>query len=305
MIQAKIIADSINNKGKRITSFVVTMPRIVLAELNTHRTLSRNSASSRAIPFVKMLEMVKKTPFMPIQLMKDHSGMQGNEFFTDESEIEAVKAAWLEGRDNAVKSAEKLSALGLSKQFVNRGLEAYMWHTVIITATEWENFFALRAHDAAEIHIQKLAFLMLEEMNNSTPKVLRDGEWHIPFGDNMDESKIVAYAMEKEPEFLFLDGAWGDVMLNKQIIQKIKVKIAVARCARVSYTVVGEEGKPDNYENDVKLHDRLLSMGHLSPFEHCAQATENEGWSGNFLGWTQYRKTLPNENRTDSRLLTK
>jgi len=299
MIQAKIIADSINNKGKRITSFVVTMPRIVLAELNTHRTLSRNSASSRAIPFVKMLEMVKKTPFMPIQLMKDHSGMQGNEFFTDESEIEAVKAAWFEARDKAVESAEKLSALGLSKQFVNRGLEAYMWHTVIITATEWENFFALRAHDAAEIHIQKLAFLMLEEMNNSTPKLLQAGEWHVPFGDNMDKEKInnlIELESGENPNNLFN---------LKEFQNDYKVKIATARCARVSYTVVGEEGKPDNYENDVKLHDRLLAMGHLSPFEHCAQATDNEGWSGNFLGWTQYRKMLPNENRTDSRLLTK
>jgi thymidylate synthase ThyX len=290
MIKAEIIADSINSKGKRITSFVVTMPRIVLAELNTHRTLSRNSASSRAIPFAKMVEMVKKTPFMPIQLMKDHSGMQGNEFFTEESEIEAVKAAWLEGRDNAVASAEKLSALGLSKQFVNRGLEAYMWHTVIITATEWENFFALRAHDAAEIHIQKLAFLMLEEMNNSTPKLLKVGEWHIPFGDQINEA----------------DAAFSFSVDNyEQRLQELKVKIATARCARVSYTVVGEEGKADNYENDYKLHDRLLSMGHLSPFEHCAQCTDNEGWSGNFLGWTQYRKMLPNENRTDSRLLTK
>lgn len=299
MIQAKIIADSINNKGKRITSFVVTMPRIVLAELNTHRTLSRNSASSRAIPFVKMLEMVKKTPFMPIQLMKDHSGMQGNEFFTDESEIEAVKAAWFEARDKAVESAEKLSALGLSKQFVNRGLEAYMWHTVIITATEWENFFALRAHDAAEIHIQKLAFLMLEEMNNSTPKLLQAGEWHVPFGDNMDKEKI-NNLIESE------SGENPNNLFNlKEFQNDYKVKIATARCARVSYTVVGEEGKPDNYENDVKLHDRLLAMGHLSPFEHCAQATDSEGWSGNFLGWTQYRKMLPNENRTDSRLLTK
>jgi thymidylate synthase ThyX len=299
MIKAEIIADSIDRKGKRITSFVVTMPRIVLAELNTHRTLSRNSASSRAIPFIKMLEMVKKAPFMPIQLMKDHSGMQGSEFFTEESEIEAVKVAWLEARDAAVAGAEKLSALGLSKQFVNRGLEAYMWHTVIITATEFENFFALRAHEAAEIHIQKLAFLMLEEMNNSTPKLLQVGEWHIPFGDNMDIEKInnlIELESGENPNNLF--------NFNK-FQNEYRIKIATARCARVSYTVVGEEGKVDNYANDVKLHDRLLNMGHLSPFEHCAQATDNEGWSGNFLGWTQYRKMLPNENRADSRLLTK
>ena len=53
-IKAVIAADSINVKGKRITTFIVTMPRIVLAELNTHRVFSRNSASSRAIPFTKM-----------------------------------------------------------------------------------------------------------------------------------------------------------------------------------------------------------------------------------------------------------
>lgn len=299
MIQAKIIADSINNKGKRITSFVVTMPRIVLAELNTHRTLSRNSASSRAIPFVKMLEMVKKTPFMPIQLMKDHSGMQGNEFFTDESEIEAVKAAWFEARDKAVESAEKLSALGLSKQFVNRGLEAYMWHTVILTSCDFENFCALRAHEAAEIHIQKLAYLMIDELNNSTPKVLQSGEWHIPFGDNMDENKI--NSMYVGPDGMKEQEEW---------LKNVKIKVATARCARVSYTVVGEEGKPDNYENDVKLHDRLLAMGHLSPFEHCARAMNEEEynvseWSGNFNGFVQYRKMLPNENRKDPRILKK
>ena len=299
MIQAKIIADSINNKGKRITSFVVTMPRIVLAELNTHRTLSRNSASSRAIPFVKMLEMVKKTPFMPIQLMKDHSGMQGNEFFTEESEIEAVKAAWLEARDKAVESAEKLSALGLSKQFVNRGLEAYMWHTVILTSCDFENFCALRAHEAAEIHIQKLAYLMIDELNNSTPKVLQPGEWHIPFGDNMDENKI--NSMYVGPDGMKEQEEW---------LKNVKIKVATARCARVSYTVVGEEGKPDNYENDVKLHDRLLAMGHLSPFEHCARAMNEEEynvseWSGNFNGFVQYRKMLPNENRKDPRILKK
>jgi thymidylate synthase ThyX len=287
MIQAKIIADSINAKGKRITSFVVTMPRIVLAELNTHRVLSRNSASSRAIPFVKMLEMVKKTPFVPIRWMKEHTGMQGNEFFTDEAEIAQLEKTYLEGRDNAVRTAESLSSLGLTKQIVNRGLEAYMWHTVIITATEWENYFALRAHEAAEIHIQKLAYVMLEEMNNSTPKLLQVGEWHIPFGDQINEA----------------DAAFSFSVENyEQRLQELKVKIATARCARVSYTVVGEEGKPDNYQNDFKLHDRLLSMGHLSPFEHCAQCTDNEGWSGNFQGWTQYRKMLPNENREDSRL---
>ena len=298
MIQAKIIADSINEKGKRITSFVVTMPRIVLAELNTHRALSRNSASSRAIPFVKMLEMVKKTPFIPIRWMKEHTGMQGNEFFTDPAEIAQLEKAYLEGRDNAVRTAENLSSLGLTKQIVNRGLEAYMWHTVIITATEWENYFSLRAHEAAEIHIQKLAYVMLEEMNKSTPKLLQVGEWHIPFGENMGSDEEMLEVLRQ----LHVYPNPNNPRVIQEEINKLKIKIATARCARVSYTVVGEEGKAPNFEADSKLHDRLLSMGHLSPFEHCAQCTDSEGWSGNFQGWTQYRKMLPNENRSDDRL---
>lgn len=299
MIKAKIIADSINAKGKRITSFVVTMPRIVLAELNTHRVLSRNSASSRAIPFAKMLSMVKTSPFIPIAWMKEHTGMQGNEFFTDEKEIRLLESTWLTARDQAVESAISLSELGLTKQIVNRVLEPFMWHTVIITATEFENYVALRAHEAAEIHIQKLAYLMLEELNASTPKLLNNGEWHIPFGDKMDDEKIYELIKISNP----LQPA--SIQWYNEKVESVKIKIATARCARVSYTVVGEEGKPDNYDNDAKLHDRLLSMGHLSPFEHCAQATDIETWSGNFFGWTQYRKTLPNENRTDSRLLKK
>lgn len=295
MIEAKVVADSIY-KGKRITSFVVTMPRIVLAELNTHRVLSRNSASSRAIKFTKMLESVKTNPFIPIAWMKDHPGMQGNEFFTDENEIKILEETYLKGRDAAVATAESLSNLGLTKQIVNRGLEAYMWHTVIITATEFGNYFALRAHEAAEIHIQKLAYIMLDEMNQSTPKELQLGEWHIPFGENMNEAQLDKSMPAMQP---------ASVNWYQEHIQLLKVKVATARCARVSFTVVGEEDKPDNYENDIKLHDRLLGMGHLSPFEHCAQATEDEGWSGNFKGWIQYRKTLPNENRIDSRLLIK
>lgn len=294
MIEAKIVADSKSVQGNRITSFVVTMPRIVLAELNTHRALSRNSASSRAIPFAKMLDMVKTNPFIPIKWMKEHKGMQGKDYFTDPIEIEAIKNAYLEAKDNAIMSAEKLSSLGLTKQIVNRGLEAYMWHTVIITSTDFENYFALRAHEAAEIHIQDLAYKMLDAMNESTPIELQPGQWHIPFGDNMDEEALIKFLPED----------------NKFIkLEDLKVKVATARCARVSYTVVGEEGKPDNYENDIKLHDKLMSMGHLSPFEHCAQAptmwSTSNPYSGNFYGWTQYRKMLHNENRKETRLIKK
>ena len=52
-IEAKIVADSINPQGDRITTYLLTFPRFILAELNTHRVFSKNSASSRAIPFEK------------------------------------------------------------------------------------------------------------------------------------------------------------------------------------------------------------------------------------------------------------
>lgn len=290
MIKATIIADSKNTSGQRITSFVCTFPRIILAEINTHRMLSRNSASSRAIPFEKMLERVENDPFIPIKWMKDHSGMQGNEYM-DERDAEVAKSAWLMAKIRAVEQAKYLSERGLTKQIVNRLLEPFMWHKAIITGTEFGNFFALRAHEAAEIHLQDLAYKMLDAMNNSTPQLLEPGQWHIPFGDKMDEQRI-SHLVSKE---------WnGNGLPPSAITEKIKIKIATARCARVSY--MNFDGK-DDYEADIKLHDRLLSSGHMSPFEHCAKA-DTPGMSrwGNFFGFIQYRKLLEGENKSDNRL---
>lgn len=280
MIKAEIIADSKNEFGNRITTFVLTFPRIILAELNTHRALSRNSASSRAIPFDKMLKMVEENPFIPIKWMKDHKGMQGVEYFENIDDLWELKARWLQARDRAVDQARILSTLGLTKQIVNRLLEPFMWHTAIVTATEWENFFALRAHEAAEIHLQDLAHKMLGAYNFSNPKQLKTLEWHIPFGDQFDIERLKKLSN-----------------LDIQKAHNIKIKIATARCARVSY--MNFEGK-DDYEADIKLHDMLLSSGHMSPMEHCAQAMK--GWSGNFQGFIQYRKMIQGENKQDNRV---
>lgn len=311
MISAKIIADSKNKFGDRITSFELVFPRIVLAEFNTHRMFSRNSASSRAIPFKKMLEMVERNPFIPIKWMQDHKGMQGTEYFSDvQSEI--LTKRWLQARDNAIFSAKVLSDDGVTKQMINRLIEPFMWHKVIVTATEYENFFALRNHEAAEIHIQELAKLMLLAYNDSTPKLLNDGEWHIPYGDKINEDKIY--------------GLLGDYKENQ-------IKIATARCAGVSYTIVGDDGVVEDYDKLIKRFEKLKSMNHLSPFEHCAKVmTESEyksnirgfgythvvgnsnktsvyyddfGWCGNFKGFIQLRKTFENENQKDSRVIKK
>ena len=287
MISAKIVADSINESGNRITSLVIVIPRIVLAELNTHRALSKNSASSRAIPFKKMLNLVQEEPFIPLAFQKDHKGMQGTEYFTEIADKNNCINMWLDARDKAVASAKELSEFGVTKQLCNRILEPFMMHTVLITGTEWENFMALRNHQDAEIHIQAAAIKILEAMNASNPKLLKEGEWHIPFGENLDYERISKMHSENS-------------IIPEKLIYETMVEIATARCARVSY--LNFEGK-DDYEADVKLHDQLLQSGHMSPFEHCAQATSGDIISGNFVGWKQYRKVYAEENRKDNRII--
>lgn len=326
MFSAEIAADSKNEFGQRLTTFVVVFPRIVLAEFNTHRMLSKNSASSRAISFYKMLDAVQNRPFKPLRWMKEHKGMQGNEYFThlddpapEASILDSLEFTWLKARDAMVKYSSELNGLGLSKQICNRLLEPFMWHKVIVTGSDWENFFALRAEFAAEIHIQHLANMMLEEYNKSIPKQLVAGEWHIPFGDQIDEKQLENLMPEIQPASL----NW--YLEHKE---KLKIKLATARCAGVSYTVVGEDGKEEDYEKLIKRHDKLAGMGHWSPFEHCAKAMSKieydmsqkheivryegvatlhstNGWSGNIQGFIQYRKMFENENRKDNRVLKK
>ena len=143
-ISAQVVADSTDKFGNRLTTLLVTMPRYILAEFNTHRMLSKNSASSRAIPFKKMVDSVRSSPFIPVAWMRDHSGMQGSAYFEDPKDIEAIETDWLVGMKAAVQHVESMNMRGLTKQLCNRPLEAYMYHTVLVSGTEWENFFALR-----------------------------------------------------------------------------------------------------------------------------------------------------------------
>jgi hypothetical protein len=142
-ISAEIVADSINPQGDRITTFLLTFPRFILAELNTHRVFSKNSASSRAIPFHKMVDMVEEDPFIPIAWQKDHKGMQGTEYMIG-ADADQSKVLWDVSKNEAVLTAIDLHNHGVTKQLCNRLLEPFMWHTVLLTATEFENFFKLR-----------------------------------------------------------------------------------------------------------------------------------------------------------------
>jgi thymidylate synthase ThyX len=291
-IEAKIIADSKSIRGERLTTFLLTFPRIILAEFNTHRMFSRNSASSRAIPFAKMVESVETNPFIPIAWQKDHKGMQGTEYITGEAEIKGIKDEWLKARDSAIFHAKNLCTPantelnGVTKQLCNRILEPFMWHTVICTATEYSNFFKLRDHEAAEIHIQELARRMKEAMNNSTPKILKVGEWHIPFSDDINDNQFTK----------FKDTLWQNKQAPTNGHVDLLLKIAIARCARVSYTTVGSTSN-NSHTADIELYNRLLESGHMSPFEHCGQVMEDtkycwKPYSRNFKGFTQYREIV-------------
>ncbi len=145
-IKAQVVTYSQNPQGDKLLTVLVTFPRYILAELNTHRMLSKNSASSRAIPFKKMVESVQNNSFIPIAWQKEHKGMQGSEYLSEEESNEC-RLNWLGARDKAIRAAIDLTSIGCTKQLANRLLEPFMMHTVLITGTVeggWDNFFDLR-----------------------------------------------------------------------------------------------------------------------------------------------------------------
>jgi thymidylate synthase ThyX len=351
MYKCEIIADSLCPKGNRLTTYKVTYPRIIHAEMLRHRMLSRNVASSRAIPFNKMVKMVEENPFIPIAWQKDHKGMQGGEYFTNVDDIKEREMYWLTARSSAINMAQKLNNHNTTKQLCNRLLEPFIWTTELITGTEWDNFFDLRCpkyvieginnnhpfnskkdllktayrlpalkakvddytdldwlkinKSQAEIHIQKVAEMMWDAYNKSTPNKLKVGEWHTPYGDNIEVSYL-------------LDSAYNTITKHKKEyspsthelqskVSSIAIKIATARCARISYETLGDDPKID-YEADIKLHDRLVESKHWSPFEHCAKVMTDyeydikfshhvngvaeDGRCRNFKGFIQYRHLI-------------
>ena len=265
--ECKVETDSISPDGIRLTTMVVTFPRIVLAEFNTHRVFSRNSASSRAIPVEKQLRRVLRDPFIPVSFGVNRSGMQATEELTG-WRLKLGRLIWLLGSKAAVALAWILLKVGVHKQITNRVLEPFMWHTVVVTATEWENFFALRTHKDAQPEIQVIARMMKDAYDKSNPTPLHYEEWHLPFVNQ----------------------------LEKQTVGVDWPMVSAARCARVSYLT--HDGKRD-LDADLKLAKRLQSSGHMSPFEHAATpdafANGMEDFTGNFRCWVQLRKMLPNE----------
>ncbi len=272
--EAKILADSVNIAGDRLVTFELKYPRFIHAELMTHRMMSRNSASSRAIPIEKMLERIVNDPVVPIHWGKNQKGMQADVEISPEEQVEAERL-WLEARNAAVRYAQELTVLGIHKQLVNRIVEPWMWITVIASMTSFEHFKRLRVHPAAEPHFQKLAGMMADCYCASNPELLKPGEWHLPL--------IHRGAMTEDGKYVNSDNLMDDMTA---------VKVSTGRCARVSYLT--HHGTRDQ-DADIKLHDDLLNNGHWSPFEHPAQACAASDRYGNFTGFIPYRKFHKNE----------
>jgi len=263
---AKIIKDTINSWGARITTYEISAPRFLLAEVNTHRVIAKSAASSRAIPIKKRIEMVREAPFVPKTFGKNRAGMQATEELTDGDALAAM-SAWLAAADAAVMYAMDLEMAGVHKQQANRILEPFTYFQGVLTATEWDNFFRLRNHSDAQPEFQELASIMQRLYETSTPVL---NEVHLPYSDDIPAGNDLRTAM----------------------------MVSSARCARVSYkTFSGVTSTPDV---DLDLCEKLISSGHMSPFDHVAisdSATLRDGmywWDAprnhrHFWGWVPYR----------------
>ncbi|MEA2784621.1 MAG: hypothetical protein QOF71_725 [Candidatus Eremiobacteraeota bacterium] len=265
---ARVLLDSVSPAGVRLTTMEARYPRFIHSELMTHRVFSRNAGSSRALPVRKMIDAVRADPAMPISWGRNRAGMQALEALEDDAR-ELAETEWRLALDDALRHAEQLAKTNLHKQLVNRILEPFAWITVIITATEWTNFFTQRTHEDAQPELKHIATLMLDAYRASNPRALALGEWHTP---------------------LILADEEAALPLEERL------KISVARSARVSYLT--HDGSRD-HAKDLELYERLVgggANGHWSPFEHVATplATGAE-WSGNFRGWQQYRKRFAEE----------
>ncbi len=307
-ISAKVICDSISEQGVRLTTFEVEYPRFIHSEVMTHRNLSKNSSSSRAIPITKMLEQIESNMAIPIYWGKNKSGMQAVEEVNDLSKKNA-EIMWKGCFWTAKETASWLCDDGLHKQVSNRLTEPFQMMKVVVTGTDFDNFFNLRIHKDAQPEICMLAYKMYQAMQESKPYLLKVGEWHLPF---------VNVGWNGKGEMCYADEDFNFVELEQAI------KLSAASCASVSYRTEGM-----TLEKADKIFDMLIKaeVVHSSPLEHCATPVEekefcfdihfdgseasyreSDSWqegvthrnrqgelcSGNLRGWVQYRHLLPN-----------
>ena len=280
-ISAKIVAHSISPDQKEIITFELEYPRFIHSEFMTHRVFSRNSASSRAIPTKKLISQVWNNPAMPIEFGSNKAGMQAGSPLTGLRE-KLARTLWVTSAKVSCLFAYTLWKFNVHKQVVNRVLEPFQYMKVVMTTTELESFFHLRLHKDAQPEIHRLARCMLDEVNKSTPRLLLEGDWHVPY--------------------------YKDGLACKDNDVEPALKISASCCAQVSYRATD-----NSLLKAEKIYDKLVNSEpiHASPFEHQARPIKgykdgalctdegitglnknNEATSGNFTGWVQYRQLL-------------
>lgn len=269
-IRAKVILDSISPHGCRITTMELVYPRFIHAELMTHRTFSRNVASNRAIPTARLAELVMDDPVMPLVAGANRPGMQpGVEL--GRWRRAAVRGSWFVFAAMSTLQSRWLAYLGLHKQWANRWMEPAQYITTLVTATTWDNFLFQRLHIDAQIEMRVLAEQVRDCLEDSVPRKVPPGYWHLPF---------------ITPEDMIEADRRGDIDHRDLRL------VSAARCARVSY--LNHRGVRD-LDDDIRLAGKLLQRGypgaprHLSPFEHVALCRDDSEPRANFHGWSQLR----------------
>ena len=300
LISAKVIADSVCLKGVRMTTMEIEYPRFILAELNTHRMLSKNSASSRAIPVKAMHEFIRANPATPVSWGKNQPGMKADEQ-VGSTVAEEAEQVWNQAKEDALHWADALAhKLAIHKQIANRITEPWMTMKTVISGTEWNNFFHLRNHADAQPEIKTLAEAMTVAYTTHLPVPLKPGQWHLPY--------ITIAEYVPTGELQYLDSNFDPISLEEAKI------ISASCCAQVSY-----RKNDDSFDKAKKIYDQLIMSEpvHASPIEHQATpmdidsmcrfepdtwqpgvthvSANSDLWSGNLRGWIQYRKLIRNE----------
>lgn len=269
---AKVICDSIAPNGARLTTLEVRLHRFVLAELNTHKLFSRSSASSRAIPIQKRIDEVRDHIAAPLYWGKNQKGMQADVEMSDEEKLQGMEV-WEDARDAMIFYAKRLMKLGCHKQVANRLLEPFSWHTVVISSTEWDNFFWQRVSKLAQPEIMVPAKMMMEAREASKPVDLLYGKYHLPYMTADDKNAI-------------------DDLIDQADSREKMAMVSVGRSARTSY---GTQADTREIEADLALYERLRTANppHMAPFEHVARPKrKGEKRYGNFFGWMQLRRDV-------------
>jgi thymidylate synthase ThyX len=289
---AKVIADSVSPNGNRITTLELKYWRFIHAEFLTHRMFSRNASSSRAIPVKKTIQTILDDPAIPIYWGKNQKGMQADyenhEFINIDDILYSSKDAWLKACDSAVNYARAFEEAGYHKQIVNRILEPFSWITVCVTSTDWNNFFRLRDHEAAQPETKNLAKEMRSHFDN-------ENDYEILNVHMKEITKEIKFAVESsQPRLIALDDWHLPYLLpDESFDNETAKKLSTARCARVSYKT--HDNIRPSISQDLNLYESLLKERHVSPFEHQATPISVNEYIKNYYGWMSHRVEIPEE----------